>query len=83
MARAGHGYHRGSTPGGALWFDHTPIQGWRDPEGPLFIRWQEVRFRGKGSKNGSGSNDTARNGGLGKKGYRGAWGEGEVEEKAV
>ena len=28
-------------------------------KGPLFIRWQEVRFRGKGSKNGLRSSDTA------------------------
>ena len=29
---------RGAYPGEALLFDHIPIQGWRDPEGPLFIR---------------------------------------------
>ena len=29
---------RGAYPRGALLFDHIPIQGWRDPEGPLFTR---------------------------------------------
>jgi len=57
---AGNSFRRGVYPRGrAFGLITPPYRAEGIQKGPLFIRWQEVRFRGKGSKNGLGSSDTA------------------------
>ena len=57
---AGHSFHRGVYPRGALWFDHTPHTRLEGSRGALVHPAVRNVVLGKGSKDGSGSNDTER-----------------------